>query len=252
MSECARYRVYCLPSAGAGVAPFYRWRRLVEEHVEIEPLCPPGRETRHRESLMTSFMDLVDDFSKIIKAHDNERGKQPFVILGHSMGGLLGYELARQLTQAGRAPRLLFVAAIRAPHYGPNKPPLHGLSDEELKSQLVTRYGDPAGVFQREDATRLFLPIVRADLQAVETFTSEHLEPLPCPIVALGGLADRSVPREKLEEWGPYTNDSFTCDQVDGGHFFVHEYRREILKRICEQMDKSNEAASQSIRKRNQ
>lgn len=211
------YRVYCLPYAGGGVAHYHRWRRRAPGHMEFVPLCPSGRESRFNERLMTSFDEIVDDLMTVIQSHE----PLPYAILGHSMGALVGYELARRLDAQGKPPHLLLSAACRAPHFGPCKPPLHRLSDDDLVQELRRRYGDQGDVFSRPEARKIFLPIIRADLEAIETHQPKSLSTLPCPIIAIGAEQDGTISPEHLQAWNDYTTASLEIVMRPGNHFFV-------------------------------
>lgn len=210
------------------MAHFHRWQKHAPAGIELVPLCPPGRESRHAEPLQTSLDALIDDLFGRIELTD----EYPIGFLGHSMGALVGFALARMLCRVGYPPALFIAAACRAPHIGPDNPPLHQLEDSKLIEQLTTRYGNDPAVFERPEARRLFLPIVQADLQAIETYQTVDLDPLPCPIVAVGGKDDRSIRSHDLEKWRAFTDDQFELVTRPGGHFFVHADRDWFLDRF--------------------
>ena len=222
------YRVFCFPSAGGGVAHYYRWRRHARAGMRVEPVCPAGRESRHREPLIRSFPELIDDLMMRIEPLLD----RPYALFGHSMGALVGYEIASRLTRMGKPPLALFAAACKAPHRRPTNPMLHHLSESELVRELQRRYGDHGSVFERPEARRLFLPIVQADLQAIETHQARELNTLPCPVQAIGGQDDRTIRKEHLDEWSQYSQQELPPQQRPGGHFFVQTDRDWLLRRI--------------------
>ena len=67
--------------------------------------------------------------------------RTPFALFGHSMGALVGFELARALRRRRLpAPERLFVSAFRAPHLPQRRPPLHALPST-ISINGVFRYG---------------------------------------------------------------------------------------------------------------
>lgn len=227
-----KYRIFCFTSAGGGIAHYHRWRRLVETDIEIIPICPPGRESRHQEARLVDFNEIVSDLKRLVPRDLDV----PYAILGHSMGSLIAYELGRQLTEEGYAPQLVVAAASRAPHIGPTAPVLHEMSDEELIATLTTRYGDHGEVFTRPEARKIFLPIIRDDLRAIETHKIRSTDPLDCPIIAVGGVDDPSVKDSDLEEWRRYTTAEFRIEFRPGDHFFVHRDHDWLLRTIDDAM----------------
>jgi surfactin synthase thioesterase subunit len=141
------------------------------------------------------------------------------------MGAWLAFELVRSLRQHNvQMPRLLFVAAARAPHLPLNEPPIHVLTDEELVEAVDRRYGGiPARVRNSPELLQLLLPSLRADLQMVETYDFREEPPLDVEIVAMGGTADPAVSAAQLEGWRQHTTKGCSVRLVPGGHFFLFD-----------------------------
>ena len=80
----------------------------------------------------------------------------------------------------------------------------------------------------------LFLPALRADLKAFETYDHEPGPPLPVPMTIFGGSGDRLARPETLGEWGRHTRGSFDVRVFPGGHFFLHSDEEAVLATIAE------------------
>src|SRR5437870_4644362 len=100
----ARFRVFCLPSAGGGASVFREWRLAQGDDLEVVAIELPGRETRIAEPLRERVAALVDDL------RDTLPTDRPYALFGHSMGGLIAFELARALVAPRPAPAHLFVS----------------------------------------------------------------------------------------------------------------------------------------------
>jgi medium-chain acyl-[acyl-carrier-protein] hydrolase len=230
-SDQAVARLFCLPYGGGGAAIFREWPRDLWPEIEVWHVQLPGREARHRELPLTRLDALVEPLAEALVPHLD----RPYSIFGHSMGALIGFELARLLRRQG-APGLshLFVSARWAPHLPDQRPPLHGLPDPDLVEQLCRRYnGMPRAVLESADLMRLFVPIIRADLTLTETYVYAPEEPLDCSISAFGGLEDGAVTRNDLAAWGDQTRGSFTLRMLSGGHFFLQPLRPRLLSAIA-------------------
>lgn len=118
----------CLPSSGSSSSLYSDWKPLLAAH-NITLYCPeyPGRGRRFTEPLPTSITALVDDLIQQLRttlpSHEQHH------LFGHSLGGLIAYELALKIQQTPDldSPQSLVISASHAPH-------LRG--DTQLKSDL--------------------------------------------------------------------------------------------------------------------
>jgi len=228
----AKVRLFCFSYAGAGASAYRAWAAAPFEHVELLAVQLPGRETRLREAPFTSVTPLVATLARELAPFLD--GK-PFVFFGHSMGALLGYELTRELRRQGKPmPRALFVSGRRGPDTAPEPDdrPRHLLKDDDLIAEVRDMNGTDDGVMQHSELLELLLPIFRADFAVCENWRHEHEQPLQIPIHALGGADDPGVSRAHLEAWVRQTGGKYTLDMFEGGHFYVHDAREQLLARV--------------------
>lgn len=68
----------------------------------------------------------------------------------------------------------------------------------------------------------IFLPIIRADFELVETYEYAPGAPLSCSITGYGGLQDGDVPIESVHAWKQQTSSDFVARMFPGDHFFIH------------------------------
>ena len=227
-------RLFCLPFAGGSAAAYARWRTLVDPRVALVPVQLPGRGARIREEPVERMDHLADMLADALEPHLTA----PFALFGHSMGAQLAFETARTLRRRGRpAPRALFLSGRRAPQRPSARTPLHVLTDDELKSELRKLGGTPAAVLADDELLDLMLPVVRADLKAVETHAYTPEPPFECPIHAFGGTRD-AVSTDDLAAWSTHTTGPFALTMLEGGHFFINEHHPRMLavmgETLCE------------------
>ncbi len=150
------------------------------------------------------------------------------------MGAELAFETARTLRSQGHPlPMALFLSARRAPQRPSTRTPLHVLTDDELKRELYAMGGTPAAVLADDGLLDLMLPVVRADLKAVETHPYRPEPPLACPISVFGGTRDTIAPGD-LSAWAEHTTRRFDLTMYDGGHFFLNDHAGDMLRIISE------------------
>jgi medium-chain acyl-[acyl-carrier-protein] hydrolase len=187
----------------------------------------PGRENRLREQPCTSLTGLVETLATAMEP-DLDR---PYAIFGHSMGAWIAYELARELRRRyGRQPVHLFVSGRQAPQIAERQHPIHELPDAVFIAEIQRRYEPmPAAIVQDRELMDLLVPILRADLRLIESYTWTDDAPLDCPISAIGGLHDQRVSLDGLAAWRAHTTASFDLARFAGGHFFLHTARDQLL-----------------------
>jgi len=224
----AQLRLFCFPYAGAGPSVFAAWAGLLGPRVEIVGVEYPGRESRSRERLTTHLGDLVSALAACMGAWTS----LPFAFFGHSMGGLLCFELARALEAGGRpVPEHVFVSAAGVPHL-PETMPLHELPDVALLRALVRLNGLPPEVLRNPELLVHALPILRADLQVCERRSLEPGSPLMAPLSVYGGAGDARVGPERLSAWRSLAGAAYRERVFRGDHFYIKPQRAALLASI--------------------
>jgi medium-chain acyl-[acyl-carrier-protein] hydrolase len=228
----------CFPHAGGSSAVFGPWRRRVPDNVLLLPVRLPGREQRLAEPLSTSIAPLVAEIGQQL----SNLARFPLVLIGHSFGALLAFELARWRRKNGQTTRGILAAGCPAPQFVPRnvarRPALHQLPDDELIFQVQRRYGGlPDAAARNAELMALLLPVVRADIRLVETYEYQVEPPLECPIWAFGGSEDREVPLADLAGWREQTSATFSQRLFNGGHFFLGPALSAIVELLRQQAE---------------
>ena len=228
----AKSRLFFFPYAGGGSTVFTKWCADLPSHIEGIAVHYPGRGSRFNEPAIKDMPRMVADLAQNIQPLLDK----PFAFFGHSMGGLIAFELARNLRANHLStPNQLFVSACGAPHLPEVNPKIHQLPDDEFMYELDKLNGIPAEL-KHPEAMKLLLPIVRADFQLVETYEYHPDEPLNFPISAFGALDDLRVNRERIDAWVIHTQAKFESHFFSGGHFFINKAREHILKLVIKEI----------------
>ena len=210
----------CVPHAGAGGAAFRRWPQLLPEHVDVAAYTAPGREHRVGETPPTTVAALVADVVTQLRPVIDG----PYVVFGHSFGGLLAFEFAREARRLGiDEPLALAVAGVHAPHCPWPRPPVHDRPDEEFLREVQAYGGLAAEVLASAELIEVLLPALRADFTAVETYRHVAGDPLDVPILASYGVRDEFVAAESVRQWARHTTAMCEVNAFAGGHFFAHD-----------------------------
>jgi surfactin synthase thioesterase subunit len=219
-------RLYCFPYAGGSAQIFRGWQRHFSPAISLSLAHLPGRGTRINEPAFRAIQPLVDALATAMLAEP----PSPFAFWGHSMGAMIGFELARELRRQGRpGPLALFASGRRAPHVIDPDPPTFDLPDDQFIAELRRLKGTPEEVLASAELTNFFLPVIRADFELVDTYKYQDEPPLACPIHAYGGLQDLTVPPAHLKEWQKQTLMPSKVRMFRGDHFFIQSNATEVI-----------------------
>ncbi|GLY22337.1 thioesterase domain-containing protein [Micromonospora sp. NBRC 101691] len=212
----APVRLICLPHAGGGPAGYAHWAGRLTG-MEVTLVRPPGREARYAEPPYTRIGPLVTDLATALRPLLDDR----YVLYGHSLGALVGYELLQHLRASGaRLPDRLVVSGAEAPDVGRRAGHLlHRLPDDALIDRAAELGGTPPALLANRDLLRLLLPTLRADLEVAETYRWTARPALPVPVHAFHGRRDPLVTSEAAARWQAHTDSTFDLTTLPGGHF---------------------------------
>ena len=158
---------------------------------------------------------------------------RPFAIFGHSMGSLIAFELARVLEKSHRLrPQHIFVSGRLPPHLAQKSGPAYDLPTPEFISELRVLEGTPDEILNNRELMALLLPVLRADLQLVQTHQHVPGEPLNSPITVLGGRQDSTTPVSELGTWAAMTRSSCFVRIFPGNHFFLNQFRSAVINLV--------------------
>ncbi|MBM9509325.1 thioesterase II family protein [Actinacidiphila acididurans] len=223
-------RLFCLPYAGGSAAAYRDWPALAPADIQVCPVELPGRGGRFGEPPFLRMRPLAGALAAAIAPYLD----RPFAVFGHSMGGLLGFELTRTLRRRGLPlPAHLFVSATAAPGTPRARPPIHGAPDAEVVAELRRLGGTPREVLEDGELMALTLPTIRADFSALETYEYLPEPPLPVPVTVLGGTDDPLVPVRDLDGWRGQSAAGARLRVLPGGHFYVHSAAAEVMSVVA-------------------
>ncbi|PEU19243.1 MULTISPECIES: thioesterase II family protein [unclassified Bacillus (in: firmicutes)] len=234
-----KIKLFCFPYAGASATIYSKWRRYLPDYIELHPIELSGKGGRIGEKLYHSLDEAVEDIYKKIKKHINDSS---YSLFGHSLGGLIAYELYQKLKEKNeKLPSMLFISGSSPPHRKKSGN-YHLLSDKEFKEYIISMGGIPKELIEDEILFDFFLPALRCDFKMIETYISSQRNHIciDTGLAILYGKSDPLVDLQEINEWEDYMQGRFFIESFDGNHFFINEQTENVVKFISECLDSSN------------
>jgi len=216
--------LFAIPYAGGSMYSFNILKKYCPDFIDFCPIELPGHGARINDSLRSDIHEIVEDLYSQIE----RRITVPYAFFGHSMGSIIIYLLAKKITSFKKPlPSQLFVSGKA----GPSTKSLtkrHLFSDEELKEEIKKLGGTAKEVIENEDLINYFIPIIRADFQALETYKHSNSLRLNVPITVLVGEDDNLNMKDVLS-WQEESIYPIKLIKLTGGHFFINDHPKRIM-----------------------
>lgn len=210
----AALHVVCFPPAGGAAGAFAALIDAADAETSVSVAILPGRETRLAEPAATGVDEVADALAaRLVAVGIGEQS--PYVLLGHSLGGLLAYETAQRLEQTGTPPPLeLVTVASPAPDH-PGWTRTRRMPPAELMRRLG---GVPPELYE---VPQLLDHAVRALADDLAMLAGYHCDgvPVPVPLRVIGDPKDTQAQPEALAGWSRFTTAGCEFERVEGGHF---------------------------------
>lgn len=227
-------RLYCFSYAGGSALTFSGWQDAVDPALEICAIQLPGRGERFHEAPHRHLGELVRTLAEVI-ASDSDL---PFALFGHSLGGLLAFEVSRfQMAHGLALAQHVFVSGCSAPRYRSPSRGLHLLEDAALLEALAEYQGTPAELLAHRELMELVLPTIRADFSLVEDYLYAARAPLTMPVTVLAGRTDQFDSPQQVQGWAEETVAPCRIAWFDGDHFFINGQRRAVIDCIEQDLE---------------
>ena len=220
-------RIVCIPPAGGGASFFHPWAADVPPGIELWAVQLPGREDRLGDPPLTDLLLAA----RRVAAALQWLVDRPYVLFGHSMGALVGYEAARILAaQRTPGPAHLFASGCTPPdRHVPNDQPL---SSEQQVVDELRRIGFSSDALEDPETRAVVIPAIQHDLRMFYSYAHRPGPELSCPITVLVGAEDPHVPAADSPGWSRLTSASVETGVLPGDHYYLLDSYPEIITRI--------------------
>jgi len=219
----------CVPYAGGNGSTYASWADAFPGDVEVFTIELPGRSYRFTEPAYRNMENLVEDLMKVFPNLTDK----PYVLIGHSLGSRVAFELMHRCQKAGvKGPEYFIASGSPAPHTNVDKKGVYKLPKEAFIEELRKLNGTPEEILENDELMSLAMPSIRADFELSETYTYIGSEKFDCPATVFYGDEDKDVPLQKIEAWGDLFTYPIFIHSIPGGHFFIEENATVVLEKI--------------------
>lgn len=215
-------KLICIPYAGGNSYSFRDLQPFLGRHIDMVTLELPGRGKRLAEPLLSDMHAMAADLYQQLLPHI----RSPYVLYGHSMGAMLGNLLVHRLKgEWKQLPLHFFATGCAAPVFNDQRRQLHLLSDEQLMSELKTMGGMPDALLADPELIEFFLPVIREDMKALETYRYQSQGKYSTGITVITG-ATEEISASQTAGWALETERDVRILRYPGNHFFIlHQFQ---------------------------
>jgi medium-chain acyl-[acyl-carrier-protein] hydrolase len=227
--QVADYRILCIPYAGGGASFYVPWQNALNGMIDVLSVQLPGHEERFGEAFFSTIEDAANEIADAFIAQYDDT---PFFVFGHSMGGLIGFEVTKRLEKSGLSPDYLFVSST-SPENFTNFVKSTELDDEAFLKRVMLFGGidKKSEDLMYNDFFRTYLKVLRADFNIIENYLNDG-EKIKTSIYGFCGDQDPMETKEKMEKWRSLTASDYHFVSFNGDHFYLKDKQKQLLKTV--------------------
>ena len=226
-AQAVQPKLFIFPHAGGAPQYYVPFAKSFATDIKRTAVQYPRQGGKQDFGSFTSLPAVADEICKMVSPERDHGG--PVVFFGHSMGGLLAFEVARRFEDAGRPIAALFVSAVAAPgRVGYEEIPD---TDEGLLAAVSTLTGADPEFMKNPEFAAAILPTLRG-LKAIANYNCPPEVTLSSPIHAYYGDDDEIATAEKVLPWEQRTTGGFTVREFTGHHFYPMDHLGELVPDI--------------------
>lgn len=210
-----KYQLFVIPPFGFGEMAYRNWSELLSDEIELIYL---GYQFKG------SWEDMIKEMAEKVKSVLDK----PFIIYGHSLGGLVAYELVVYLENQMKFYPLSVMISSASPPVQFSRAkysfPFNQI-DEKTSSENQDLFIKAHFLPPHQMHLKMLSPEdVYADELAILHYSNSSPTSLNTPIVSIQANHDVLIPDPSLvSEWQKYTTSLYSYLEIEGSHmFFIH------------------------------
>lgn len=227
-------KLFIFPHAGGSVLQYTPLLATIASAHEVYVLNLPGRSFDSKEKSYTDFQTLMDAIYKelgFLKSTDEA------FLLGHSLGGLIVYDLVRYFeTNHKGVLRAFAISSVRAPSLRSRAHKISHLPDSEFQIEIEKIQALPDTVKNQKQALSSVIETLRNDFKLAESFPSTKMNLFDNRArgYLFGADHDSIVSEDALSEWIEKLNFQSEPQIFPGDHFYIFKALPQIVSLLLQ------------------
>jgi external thioesterase TEII len=203
----------CFPHSGAFSTAFRPLLPYLAGQWGVIAIDPPGHGTNSA-PLLEDIQKMLDLYEEALKPYF----ATPFVLFGHSLGGIVVFLLAQRLEKRGIHPEAVIISAAKPPHLPRKK--VAQYNEQEFLDYVISLGGISPELAQHQELIDMFLPMIRADFQSIEGFVPTDKTQIESPVIVFSADEDHAATHEEVQGWTQWAK-QVEFHTFAGGHMFL-------------------------------
>jgi amino acid adenylation domain-containing protein len=224
--------LFCVHPLGGNLFEYHRLSKILDIHRPIYGLQPRGIDGKQQP--IERIEDMADYFIQSIQTIQSQG---PYFIAGYSFGGIVAFDIARQLTERGEKVAFLGLVDIRCPVIAEIETPFREWIDIQLdRMRKLTIKEQFNYVYEKlfKPKSQAYRDEIVATLSDLDLFTPELVKVLDCNVQAakeyqpqiFAGRAtlfwseyqDWYIKKHPTLGWGDLVTDGLDIQRIPGDH----------------------------------
>ncbi len=229
-------KIIAIPFAGGNKYSFIPLQKKISSGFDWITLELPGRGSRIGEELLDDVDSMVDNLMSAISSQIENCN---YILFGHSMGSLLGYELTKRIVARDlNTPSCLFFTGHGAPSFEGIEDIKSTLPENLFWERMEELGGLPKEILASKELLEMYYPIMKSDVRAIEEYVYKPMDtPFQIPVRILMGTEEIGegkglVTMDGMHAWQDETSSECSFEILEGDHFFIFEYANLIAQKI--------------------
>lgn len=218
--------LYIFPHAGGHATYYAPFAKAFSGDFKRIAIQYPGARDRGLTQLK-SIPALADEIFAMMAPAAPTSG--PVAFFGHSMGGLVAFEVALRFHSAGHPVSALFISSCAAPGRIRYQE-LQG-SDRDILNLVAQVTETNPDLVANDEFASTILPTLQS-VRAIAGYTHPPEVKVACPIHAFLGDNDILVAEENMVDWSARTTAEFSIRVFRGDHFYLTENLLDLVQDI--------------------
>ena len=222
-------QLFILPYAGGSVAAFKRLTSLIDEHIDVITIEYPGRGTRAKEPLATSFESLLHDAIDYCRSRRNP--DLPYSIMGYSMGSILAYEVVARGALKDMPKHIIIAAEVSPKDRALELRKVENPTEERIIERARKLGGFDDRLLSNKRFFDIYMKPMMSDYRLFFQYRYSGIsEKINANTIVF--YCEKDTPYDDVCKWEDLIDGAFDYHEMGENHFFINQHYEEMAEII--------------------